>query len=197
MTTIDRVVDSIVTTKGINSKVFNDNGDVVGHVLLCDYDGATCTYVDMLKEVMELPGINVILKSSDSNYHAWNLSVRNLGNTLFLKAGLHDDSNHTEVGFRRQSWTLRTFPKYDRNDEVYKDSPVIEQVVVNNTSMLQSKPHTRYLHAMLQSQEEPLKVDETNSIESLGFLGESKYQIEEYMSVMDSIKEELEKVSDE
>lgn len=190
MPSIDRVKDSIVTTKGINSKVFGNNGKVVGHILLGDYDEHSCTYKRMLEETMDMQGINVVLESSEDCYHYWNLTVMSLDDTALRKLKLGDDSNHTRIGYKRGMWTLRTFPKNHEKKGVYKPAPTVEQVWVNQSPVSQSAPHLRYLQAMIEQQDKELQVNELDDIDQLQFAGDA-HRMESYMSVMDDIKQEM------
>lgn len=176
--------DGILTTTGVNSQVLDKSDNTVGHITLCDYDD-TCgaTYDMMLEETINLEGITVILESSSQSYHVWNLTVRSKTQVLETKAGLHDDSKHLCIGYRRGSWTLRLSGKYEPNGDVYKSAPQIKRVICNSTDLPQSRPHINLVQALADKQDKDIDIDKSR----YNLQGQSA-STEQYMTVVDELK---------
>ncbi len=177
-------IDGILTTTGVNSQVLDKSDNTVGHITLCDYDD-TCgaDYDLMLEDVINLQGITAILKSSKQSYHVWNLSIRSKTEVLETKAGLHDDSKHLCIGYRRGRWALRLSGKYEPNGDVYKSAPQLQRVICNKSDMPQSKPHVNLLLALADRQDVDIDIDK----DRYDLQGQAA-PTEQYMTVVDDLK---------
>jgi len=177
-------INGILTTTGVNSQVLDKSDSTIGHITLCDYDD-TCgaDYDLMLEDVINLQGITAILKSSKQSYHVWNLTLRTRNDTLAKKASLHDDANHTCIGYRRGRWALRLSGKYEPNGDVYKSEPQVQRVICNSTDKTQSKPHVNLLLAIANRQGMDIDIDKSR----YDLQGQAA-PTEQYMTVVDDLK---------
>ena len=132
-------VAHVVDTVGVTSSVEEDM-DRVGHVLFGDFDDARLDEVESVAS--NLDGVSVILESSPSSFHLWNLSVRSFRSTVSAKRLIGDDVSHLEVGGRRRRFVLRVGAKrFVEDGEIYKDAPAVRGVVCRPTRRPQSRGH--------------------------------------------------------
>lgn len=168
----------ILTTKSINSVVYSDGGNVLGHIMLLDLDGTDAAQAQ--SRIDGLPGVTVVLRSSEGSHHAWNLSVDDLKTTACRMVLQRDDQAHIRNGIVNDKWRLRISPKVRQNGGVYKDSPELVTVAVSETDEPQSRPHMDLVTALYDVPEPPLDFE---------WVGRS-FGVEEYATMTDELKEE-------
>jgi hypothetical protein len=182
----------ITTTKGVASTVYN-LGEEIGHVLLIDYDDKSLSFIEEM--VSDMPGYNVILRSSERSYHYWNLTVRSDTKTLWEQVRLHDDLGHLARGVRQDKWILRTSPKVRPSQRQYKPAPKLEKCFVNPTEEPQSVHHWEFAKGVwgIPDLEPPwvnwggdaVLKEEKQDTESVAVT------IEEYLTPTDELKSEV------
>lgn len=136
----------ILTTKSINSGVYDGGGELVGHIMLLDWDN---TGPEQAKSMIDgLPGVTALFQSSEGSMHAWNLSVDDLKTTACRMVLQRDDPNHIRNGLVGDRWRLRIAPKVRNGGKVYKEAPELVTVAVTETDIEQSRPHMDVLTAL-------------------------------------------------
>lgn len=143
---------NILTTKSVCSNV-DEDGETVGHIVLLDYDDIHKRQVE--SRLDDVPGITVLLRSSEGSFHAWNLCVQSLEKTACRQILLRDDVNHIRNGISAGRWRLRIGPKVYRGGEVYKERPELVAVGINPTDQPQSRPHMDAVKALWEVPEPP------------------------------------------
>lgn len=180
----------IVTTKSVTSivlaeggdttraDVHNGDGDPYGHVCLFDWDDINQRTAT--KRAGNMPGISVVLESSEGSYHCWNLSVSDLKTTACRLVLQEDDQAHIRAGIKRAYWRIRFTPKvWNYSDEVYKPAPELVTITYNRTEKEQSEPHWNLAKALFDVPELPVEFD---------WVGDSLTE-EEYETMTDKEKE--------
>jgi hypothetical protein len=140
------IADEVCTTQSINSPVIGADGPVDLHVMLLDYDekdpSMTCEVID------DVPGISVVLESSDGSCHVWSLTARPVEETVCEMVMLRNELAHIRSGLNRGYWRLRIGPKVRNGGDTYKEPPELRSVVVNETSRPQSRPHWKLARSL-------------------------------------------------
>ena len=184
---IMKIENEILTTRGVNScvRVESDGEFVKGqrwwtenHIGLFDFDGVSKT--QLLNEMMDVPGINIIWRSSQHNYHLWNLTVRAPEEIALEGLRMHCDCKHVSHGFKRRKWVLRIAGKFrDNETEPYKEPPKFLHAYCNPSNTPQSLPHFRLFQALTGK----TICYKANYV----FIGESA-QVETYKTITDRMK---------
>lgn len=173
--------DHILTTNGIKSHVYDDDGDQLGHVLFGDYDGGF-SLSQLEEEVDGLPGVTLVFESSSESYHVWNLTVRTKEQTGLKMLEIHCDPSYKSPGFRRGYWRLRVGAKKRPNTNVYKEAPELISVVINTTDRPQSRSHWEFATAKHDIPEMPVPIQwvgegiDTEAYDTLTEWGKSVHQ---------------------
>lgn len=92
-------------TQGVESGVFDADGDLLGHVGLLDLDGVT--EGEARRGAREVPGATALLRSSEDDYHVWSLAVRPLSEWIETADSLGVDAAHVELSESRGCSVLR------------------------------------------------------------------------------------------
>jgi len=146
---VEDMVDEICTTQSVNSPVITDSSDEYrGHIMLLDYDDKGGYLAS--EKADALPGISLVLESSEGSAHIWNLTVRSLEGTALEMVMLQNELNHIRSGLKRGYWRLRMGPKVRQNGESYKSRPELVSVVVNETEREQSSPHWKLARSLYE-----------------------------------------------
>lgn len=184
-----------LTTAGVTSHVFDAEGDLLGHVLLLDLDGADL--LDASKVADDLDGVSAVLRSSEGSWHVWGLGTRDLREATLtaLSYGSADDS-HVGASWRRGYAVLRAAPKVREEGEVYKDAPTVVRVSSTGAhERPQSRPHAAMLRSLVARQGEEVDGPEDALSPSHGgaeWVGEeSDLRLDSYMTVTDAEKRRL------
>ena len=131
---------SRVETSGIESGVYADD-DLVGHVLLLDYDETSRDRV--LSDAEEIDGPSVVLSSSPGSWHVYGLAVRSWESTLRAARSSSASEAYIEEMDRRGESTLRIGAKGD------EPAPSVEAVdVPSEGSGTVSRPHCSILREL-------------------------------------------------
>jgi hypothetical protein len=174
-----KIESEILTTKSICSNVVDSAGEVAGHMVLLDYDDMEENQVK--SRIDDVPGINIVLRSSEGSFHVWNLCVQSLEKTACRQVLLRDDTNHVRNGISSGRWRLRIGPKEYRNGEVYKSRPELVTVGLNPTDQPQSRPHMDVAKALWDIPEPPAAL-------SFEWAGETA-GTDQYATMTDKLKE--------
>lgn len=173
------VKNEILTTQGVKSYVL-DGDTIQGHVFLGDLDGISQELI--MYEFGEMPGINILWRSSDKGYHIWNLTIRSLDETALIGLKSHTDCKHVSHGYKFKRWVLRITPKWTSERGAYKDEPSFIQSWYNKTSRFQSKAHYWLFKAMTHT-----TIKNTQNAKFKG----STLKIDEYMTITDEMKKQM------
>lgn len=124
---------------GLSSEVYDDNGDSLGHI--CIVDAEDTDYKSLKEEMKQHFDVFFILMSSKGSYHVINPVVRSLEETKAVLDSIDsEDSQHTEIGYKRGDWVCRVTEKRT------KPSPVLlEEIVRPSDHHKYSKPHLYFL----------------------------------------------------
>lgn len=102
----------------------------------------------------DLPGVTVLLESSEGSRHVWNLTMRSLDETALKLLQFKSDPMRTMLGYtwRPPRWVTRVGPKvWDiesmPDGQVYKPAPEYVAMQVNATDRPQSAKHYETLAA--------------------------------------------------
>lgn len=135
-----KIGHEILTTRGVTSRVDEQN------IGLFDFDvGISKSRV--LNEVMDMDGINLIWRSSQTGFHVWNLSIRTVDEIAMLGLRMGADCKHVQSGVSRGHWVLRISPKW-HNGEIYKPEPKFLHSLCNPSARPQSLPHMNLFSAL-------------------------------------------------
>lgn len=178
------VVNQILTTRGINSRVLIP-GELqrfrtLGHIGLFDFDGISKQ--EVLDRCLELPGINILWASSSTGYHIWNLSIMTLDDIALLGLYLKSDCKHVQHGYIQRKWVLRITPKFRGDTEQYKPAPKLIHTWCNESPYSQSKAHYKVYSALTGK-----TISQAKEYKFEGLAGE----VEDYMTMTDMMKDGL------
>ena len=154
----------------------------IGHVFLGDYDNRKKEHV--LYNIDKLPGITLLLRSSEENYHLINLSIRTKEEQGILHLDCYADALHNATCYQQGKWILRMGAKHGLQG-VYKSHPELLEVFCSNTLLPQSYPHLRVLQSIYGG-------SRFMAVEKIRYLiaGNSMNQIH-YHTTTDELKEDL------
>jgi hypothetical protein len=133
-----------LVSSGVCSQVYGDDRQLVGHVLMVEYD-------DVAREVAErdarfLPGVTVLLRSSARCWHVYDLGVRSWDRTVELARSTSCCPLYRDEQVDLGRFALRTFEKIRRTGDVYRDAPVPVAVVDGDGPL--SWPHAETLRQL-------------------------------------------------
>lgn len=188
----DPIHDHILNAKGVTSAVKVD-GEVIGHILLLDYDDGSSSFNRLMRDCKDMPGLTAVFESSPGSWHVWNTSVRSFDGAALTMLSCKCDPMHISVGYRRNKWTLRYGPKTTVNagegdtvddlDDEYKSAPEPLSFWANETDMPQSLPHIKLI-------EERFGHDEIKYSRLRNVIGTDK-EISAYRTMSDELKEDI------
>ena len=185
----------VVFTQGVQSTVLDQNGSRVGHALLLDADDADP--LDVLALPPHLPGVTAVFESSEGSYHLWNLSVRDLSETVLKMMDLSVcDDAHAGSSYRRGYSVLRFVAKVRDDGETYKERPSLEGIWVNEGEGLpQSRPHAEALVSLADeqgSESDAERLRDALDSETLRWVGDRERLLtDQYATVSDDVKDDL------
>lgn len=145
------IANQILTTNGINSRVRIESEGLqqyktAGHIGLYDFDGNVSKKA-ILERTLDLPGVNVLWRSSKTGYHLWNLSVMETDDVALMGLQLRADCKHVQQGYVQGRWVLRISSKMHKG-KAYKPAPKLLHTWCNESYRAQSKPHLRIFEAI-------------------------------------------------
>lgn len=111
-----------VRTAGVVSRVLDDDGEVLGHVVAADYDDADLSTVR--EDARRLGGPVVVCESSPGSWHLWGLKVRPWSDVVDALTESRASTEFVEEMRTRGAATLRTHPKLsEESGEVVVEAP--------------------------------------------------------------------------
>jgi hypothetical protein len=166
--------------------VSDADGEVLGHVLMLDYDDVR-EVAPRISLLDSLDGVSVLLESSDGSYHGYNLSVRSIEEQVYRAAQTESEAGHVRSSARRDHFVLRWTAKLREPDMTeYKPAPSVVWCSVSESDVPQSEPHLR---ALAQRAEEDGRPEVAADLR--GYDGEtvgSNLSVEHYQTLTDEIK---------
>jgi len=168
--------DAVVSTAGATSHVFED-GQVVGHALLLDLDGAS--FIQAVKVADDLDGVAAVLESSQGSHHLWCLDVREFQEQTLRALCYHAvDDAHVGSSWRRGYAVLRVVGKVDGDGETYKRRPTVLHVSPSGATGDHSAPHAAMLRSLIEGQGQdvqgdPSALDPSHAPESVRCVGDA------------------------
>lgn len=143
--------DAVVQTAGVTSHVYDEGGEVIGHVLLLDLDNAAL--IDAVQVADHLDGVAAVLRSSQESYHIWNLTVREFREQSFQALAYHDaDDGHVGASWRRGYSVLRVVGKVRDSGERYKKRPTVVHISPSGAEGPHSAAHAAMLRSLIEEQ---------------------------------------------
>jgi len=177
---VEDMVDEICTTQSVNSPVIvGDVADTEGHIMLLDCDDKDGHMAS--EKADDLPGISLVLESSENSAHIWNLTVRSHKETALEMVMQRNELAHIRSGLKRGYWRLRMGPKVRQNGESYKSRPELVSVVVNETEERQSSPHWKLARSLYDIPDLPQR-------KRFNWTGD-EFSSEKYATLTDKAKE--------
>ena len=187
--------DAVVSTAGATSHVFED-GEVVGHVLLLDLDGAT--FLDAVKVADDLDGVAAVLRSSEGSHHIWCLDVRDFREQTVRALSYHaGDDAHVGSSWRRGYAVLRVVGKVRADGATYKRRPTVRHVSPSGAEGDHSAAHGAMLRSLVEEQPEDPQGDQsalgpTDGPESVRYVGDADdLRLDSYQTFTDDGKAAL------
>lgn len=139
-----------LATAGVESGVYSEEEELLGHCLMADYDDAHLDTV--IGDAWDLASTIVVCRSSDGSYHLWDLEPRPWAVVAELLEGLNCSESYRARMLEEGRCVLRTTPKIRRTGETYKEAPQPIHVALYGSGTL-SKPHLTRLQQMARSPE--------------------------------------------
>ena len=187
--------DAVVSTAGATSQVF-EGGEVVGHVLLLDLDGADL--LDAVKVADDLDGVAAVLRSSEESYHVWGLDVRGLREQTVRALSYHaGDDAHVGSSWRRGYGVLRVVGKVRDDGTTYKCRPSVQHVSPSGADGDHSAAHAAMLRSLIEGQPQDVQgdasaLDATEAPESVRYVGDADdLRLDRYQTLTDDGKAAL------
>jgi len=178
------IAQQILTTRGINSKVLVKGNlqrfMTEGHIGLFDFDGVQKRTV--LDECMDLDGISMLWRSSNTGYHVWNLSVRSMDEIAIMGLKMGVDCKHVQHGYKMGKWVIRIAPKAHINGNDYKQTPKLLHTWCNTSTRFQSEAHFKVFQALTGK-----TIHQVDKYQWIGLSAE----LEAYMTITDRMKQGL------
>lgn len=123
---------------GLTSTVY-EHGGCIGHVIFIDAED--CKLEELENEINEHFDVYFIYKSSHDGYHVMCPRIMDYEDAYSKLQELDvEHSKHTEIGYKRGDWVLRTTDKRHKPRPVY-----IKGVAKHNREHVYSKPHLEYI----------------------------------------------------
>jgi hypothetical protein len=192
----DDVEDHMIRASGLCSgvPVAEGSDEIHGHILMLDYDGEG-SVLDVVADLDGMPGVSVILESSEGSYHAYNTTVRSFDRAIVSGTRSSSDLEHVRQSARRGYYVLRWTRKLFDADpsEVYKERPEVVYCNVVDTDREQSGPHLDALAGAARETDatdgagEPIAETIDAARERLPTVGESTL-IDHYRTATDALK---------
>ena len=132
-------------TEAVESSVYDDDGELIGHVTLLDLDHSTRD--DARQVAQQLDGASAVVRSSESSYHVWDLTIRPLPDVIEQAELIpRVDPEHVELSERRECSVVRIDEKVDAGTgETIKPQPHVVETYRATCDAPQSGPHREVL----------------------------------------------------
>lgn len=185
--------DEILETSGLLSHVRADD-ETIGHVLMIEYDDLDDVDGVMrpIRAAERMPGISVLLRSSQGSYHVYGLSVRPVEEQLLDAMRKDGDVWAARWAARRGYFVLRVLPKTrSESGEIYKEAPEPIRVFNSESDYPQSKPHADMLLDLARSHgADDVEGDLLEALDEHELAGDG-LRVDHYQTVTDDAKEVL------
>jgi len=128
-------------TEAVESSVYNGDGELIGHVTMLDLDRSTRD--DARQVAQQLDGASAVVRSSDTSYHVWELTIRPLPDVIEQAELISRvDPEHVELSERRECSVVRIDEKVDAGTgEMIKPQPRVVETYRATCDAPQSAPH--------------------------------------------------------
>ena len=110
-----------LVTSGVTSRVFDVDREVVGHIVMVEYDETARDVAEA--DARALDGPSVLLRSSADCWHVYDLAVRPWREVVDAARSTRCCPEYRAEQIERERFALRTFPKIRRTGEVYREAP--------------------------------------------------------------------------
>jgi hypothetical protein len=187
--------EAVVSTAGATSHVF-ERGEVVGHVLLLDLDGADL--LGAVKVADDLDGVAAVLRSSEGSHHIWCIDVRDFREQTVRALSYHaGDDSHVGSSWRRGYAVLRVVGKVRADGETYKRRPTVRHVSPSGAEGGHSAAHAAMLRSLIEGQSEgpqgdPSALGQSDGPESVHYVGDADdLRLDHYQTLTDDGKAAL------
>ena len=182
--------DEILDTSGLLSHV-QEGEETIGHVLMIEWDEVE-DVMQPIQTADRLPGISILLRSSPTNYHLFNLSVRDRDEQLLDAVRKNGDVWQARWAARRGYFALRVLPKIrSESREIYKPAPEPVRVFTGESDYPQSRPHLDMLIDISRDQQADELVDDLLDARDRYELVGDGLKVDHYRTVTDGAKEVL------
>jgi len=187
--------DHILETTGLLSFVSSScdcDPETLGHVFMAEWDQINDVMIP-LSIASQKPGISILLRSSPTSYHLYNLSIRPFEEQIRDAAAGSGDLGHVRWAARRGYFVLRILEKwFAESGEIYKDAPEIISVFDSRSKFPQSARHLELFKQTSRDrgQDEILKELE-EAAENHELIGDT-LSVDHYQTLTDQAKEALE-----
>lgn len=178
-------------TSSVYSRVFDGERDLLGHILMVEYDDVDPEVP--VEDAEGFPGVAVVLRSSRRSYHVVDLGVRSWGSVVGLATDSRGERDHVDAMVSEGRFALRTQPKVLKVGDVYKPAP--EPVYVASGEYQDpplSAPHLTVLRQMCEETDR-LDVDSSlSTVESAAELTGETLSLDRYETPTDELNELIE-----
>lgn len=130
---------------GVASAVHDGDRELVGHVLLLDYDDVPASVV--ADDAARLDGPVVVVRSSVGSWHVWALSLRSWQEAVDDARETSACQHFVDSMVDKGRFVLRTQPKFSVDGEIRRSAPAPDSVI-GDVSAPVSQPHAIRLRQM-------------------------------------------------
>ena len=142
----------LLKTSGLTSYVRDSEGETLGHIYMTEWDRVENPMIPVSSCVRK-PGISILIRSSPTNYHHYNLSVRPFEEQIRDLAADSGDLGHVRWSARRGYCVLRILAKTRiETEEEYRPAPEIVRVFTSESEYPQSRRHLELLTSIGERQ---------------------------------------------
>jgi hypothetical protein len=179
----------LLKTSGLTSYVRDSDGETLGHIYLTEWDRVDNPMIPVSSCVRK-PGISVLVRSSATNYHHYNLSVRPFEEQIRDLAADSGDLGHVRWSARRGYSVLRILPKLRiETEEEYRPAPELIRVFDSPSDYPQSRKHLELLRSIAEDQGSTEIVEDLDTAREKHELIGSTLPIDHYQTITDEAKE--------
>jgi len=188
------VEEEILRTSGLSSRVYSfECGEEIdhGHILMIEWDDIDDVFRPV-SDLQRLPGVSILLQSSDQSWHGYNLGIRSFEEQITDAARKSGDLHHIRSSARRGYFVLRILEKIrEESGEVYKPAPQIVDVFASGSDLPQSRAHMQLFVSIAKDQgadcaEELEEILSGSSEETYTWIG-SDIDVDHYQTGTDEV----------
>jgi hypothetical protein len=179
----------LLETSGLTSYVRDSDGETLGHIYLTEWDRVDNPMIPVSSCVRK-PGISILIRSSATNYHHYNLSVRPFEEQIRDLAADSGDLGHVRWSARRGYCVLRILAKTRiETGETYRPAPEIVRVFTSESEYPQSRKHLELLSSIAERQGSTEIVEDLDTAREEFKLIGSSLPVDHYQTITDEAKE--------